>query len=51
MQDDSEEEFEESDGEEDILNKNKDNIDQRPEAMRRKLKKPHVHSIADRAFR
>mmetsp|Transcript_16662 Transcript_16662/g.23589 ORF Transcript_16662/g.23589 Transcript_16662/m.23589 type:complete len:1681 (+) Transcript_16662:67-5109(+) len=52
LQDESEEEFEESDGDDEILaTQNNSLMDQRPDALKRMAQKPHVHSIADRAFR
>ncbi|KAG5193023.1 P-loop containing nucleoside triphosphate hydrolase protein [Tribonema minus] len=51
MQDDSEDEYEESDGEDDTMVPSSSPLDARPEAMKRRLSKPHVHSVADRAFR
>jgi myosin-5 len=46
MQDDSEEEYEDSDGEPEEEGK-----EDRPLALKKKLEKPHVHSVADKAFR
>jgi myosin heavy subunit len=53
MQDDSDDEFEESDGEEDAAagSEGSSAMDRRPDAIKKKLDKPHVHSVADRAFR
>lgn len=48
MLDDSDEEFEDSDGE---AEEEETDLDKRPAAMRKRLDKPHVHSVADRAFR